>query len=45
MLKFKSLTAKFIFMGSIMLAFIAAYITAIYIFTHHINLKTSVGHG
>ena len=37
MFKFKSLTAKFVFMGSIMLAFIAAYITATYVFTHHME--------
>ncbi len=37
MLRFRSLTAKFIFISSIMLAFIAAYITAGYIFTHHMK--------
>ncbi|MBI4690518.1 MAG: PAS domain-containing protein [Nitrospirae bacterium] len=37
MFLFKSLTAKFIFMGMIMLAFIASYITATYTFTHHMK--------
>ncbi|MEK7196135.1 MAG: hypothetical protein AAB151_00565, partial [Nitrospirota bacterium] len=37
MLKFKSLTAKLIFMGIIMLSFIAIYITATFIFTHQIS--------
>lgn len=37
MFRFRSLTAKFIFIGSILLAFIAAYITAGYIFTHHMQ--------
>lgn len=37
MLKFKSLTAKFVFMGSIMLIFIGSYITSTYIFTHYIE--------
>ena len=37
MLRFKSLTAKFIFISFIMLAFLAVYITAGYIFTHHID--------
>lgn len=37
MLKFKSLTAKLIFMGIIMLSFIAIYITATFIFTNQLN--------
>lgn len=37
MLKFKSLTAKLIFMGIIMLSFIAIYITATFIFTNQIS--------
>ena len=37
MLRFRSLTAKFVFMGSIMLVFIAAYINATDIFTHHME--------
>ncbi|MCL4475618.1 MAG: ATP-binding protein [Nitrospirae bacterium] len=37
MLRFKSLTAKFIFISFIMLAFLAVYISAGYIFTHHID--------
>ncbi|MBI4685091.1 MAG: GAF domain-containing protein [Nitrospirae bacterium] len=37
MLRFRSLTAKFVFIGSIMLVFIAAYITATYIFTHYMK--------
>ena len=35
--KFKSLTAKFILMGSVMLTFLAIYIASGYIFTHHIS--------
>ena len=37
MFKFRSLTAKFIFMGCIVLTFFVAYITAVYIFTHHLT--------
>jgi len=37
MFRFRSLTAKFIFMGIIVLASIAAYITATYVFTHHME--------
>ena len=37
MLKFRSLTAKFVFIDSIAFAFIAAYIAATYVFTHHME--------
>jgi signal transduction histidine kinase len=37
MFRFKSLTSKFIFLGIALLAFIAIYITATYIFTHHMK--------
>ncbi len=37
MLKFKSLTAKFILIGAIMVTFVTAYITASYVFTHHMK--------
>ncbi|MEW6410042.1 MAG: ATP-binding protein [Nitrospirota bacterium] len=37
MFKFKSLIAKLIFMGIIMLTFLAIYITADYRFTHHVK--------
>lgn len=37
MFKFRSLSLKFIFLGSIMLAFLAIYIYAGFLFTHHIK--------
>ena len=37
MFKFKSLTAKFIFISSIMLTFLSAFVFASYLFTHHIK--------
>ena len=37
MLKFKSLTAKFIFISSIMVTFLAVYVYAGFVFTHHIK--------
>ncbi|MBI1811934.1 MAG: HAMP domain-containing protein [Nitrospirae bacterium] len=37
MLKFKSLTAKLIFMGSVMLVFLTIYITATYTFSRHMS--------
>ncbi len=37
MLRFKSLTSKFIFISIIMLIFIALYITQGYIFTHEME--------
>lgn len=37
MLRFRSLIAKFIFIGIVMLTFITAYVTVTYIFTHHIK--------
>jgi signal transduction histidine kinase/nitrate/nitrite-specific signal transduction histidine kinase len=37
MLKFKSLTAKFIFISSIMVTFLAIYVAAGFIFTHHMK--------
>ncbi|TAN43918.1 MAG: PAS domain S-box protein [Nitrospirae bacterium] len=37
MLKFRSLTAKFIFISLIMIAFFAAFVIATYVFSHHID--------
>lgn len=37
MFRFRSLTAKLIFMGAIMLVFLTIYIAAGFIFTHHIS--------
>ena len=37
MFKFKSLTAKFIFISSIMVTFLAVYVYAGFVFTHHIK--------
>lgn len=37
MFNFRSLTAKFVFIGCIMLAYIAAYITVTYHFTHYMR--------